>query len=86
MEDVSLLTKNGYWKRVMEDIGNGFGIGCLGGGIIYFMQGMINAPRGSRMISGAHALRDRAPIYGGSIALWCGTFSLVSGALAYYRQ
>lgn len=25
-----------YKKMVFEDVGNGFGIGCAGGGILYF--------------------------------------------------
>jgi hypothetical protein len=46
---------------------------------------MIYAPRGKRFNHGLIQIREKAPIYGGSIALWCGVFSMTSGGLAYYR-
>lgn len=30
-------TQKQYYTMVIEDIGHGFGIGCGGGGIIYFI-------------------------------------------------
>lgn len=71
---------------VTDDVGYGFSIGCLGGGIIHFFQGLFYAPRKQRLISALRHVRDRSPYFGGSIALWCGTYALVCGGLKYQRQ
>ena len=46
---------------------------------------MFFSPRGKRLVTGLHQVRDRAPLLGGSLALWCGSFAATSGMLKYYR-
>jgi hypothetical protein len=66
---------------VSEDVGHGFAIGSAGSLPFYFAIGAINAPRKTRFMSGLRHIRDRSPIFGGSVALWCGIFALTSGGL-----
>jgi import inner membrane translocase subunit TIM17 len=61
-------------------------VGITAGSIIYFGQGLINAPRGQRLVMGFLSIRNRAPVLGGTIALWSGSFAGTSGYLKYKRQ
>ena len=74
-----------YKKAIIERIGNGFMLGIAAGSIMYFTHGLILAPRGQRIATAAMHLRDRAPLLGGSIALWSGTFAATGGYLKYKR-
>lgn len=63
--------------RIFEDLGVGFSIGCFFGSFLYFVKGAYNAPRKKRIISGLTHIRNRAPIIGGSFAMWGGCFSSI---------
>ena len=47
--------------------------------------GAINAPRRKRIIGGLTHIRNRAPIIGGSFAMWGGCFSSIDCLMMYYR-
>ena len=51
-----------------------------------FYIGAYNAPRKKRIISGLTHIRNRAPIIGGSFAMWGGCFSSIDCLMMYYRQ
>ena len=46
----------------------------------------MNAPRRKRIFGGLMHIRNRAPLLGGSFAMWGGCFSSVDCLLLYYRQ
>ena len=73
-------------KTIMERLGYGFMVGLTAGAIMYFGHGLYIAPRGQRFLTGFAQIRDRAPLLGGSIALWSGSFAGTSGYLKYKRQ
>ncbi len=66
-------------------IGQGFGVGIIGGVIINFFMGMYRAPLRQRLIGGIAMARDKGPILGGNIAGWCGSFALFGNGLKYIR-
>mmetsp|Transcript_3409 Transcript_3409/g.5757 ORF Transcript_3409/g.5757 Transcript_3409/m.5757 type:complete len:141 (+) Transcript_3409:51-473(+) len=72
--------------RIFEDLGVGFSIGCFGGSIFYFLKGAIYAPRWKRFMGGLTHVRNRAPLIGGSFAMWGGCFSTIDCLMIYYRQ
>ena len=44
------------------------------------------APRKKRFIGGLTHVRNRAPLIGGSFAMWGGCFSTIDCLMLYYRQ
>ncbi|KAI1307977.1 Mitochondrial import inner membrane translocase subunit Tim17-A [Halotydeus destructor] len=74
--------------RIVDDCGGAFTMGCIGGGIFQSIKGFRNSPSGmsNRMIGSWSAVRHRAPIIGGSFAVWGGMFSTVDCSLAYIRK
>lgn len=72
-------------NRIFDDIGGGFGMGCLGGTIWYFLKGTLsidslynsigffNSPKKERFFGGVQHLKRRGPVLGGRL-LKC-TFS-----------
>jgi len=50
-------------------------MGCIGGCLFYFAKGFINSPSRERLRGAMIALKYRAPILGGSFAMWGGLFS-----------
>ena len=59
--------------------------GIVAGSIMYFAQGLILSPRGQRFRTAITHMRDRAPLLGGSIAMWSGGFAFSSGLMKYNR-
>ncbi len=57
------------------DIGAAFGMGAIGGSIFHSVKGARNSPRGARMRGALDAVKLRAPILGGSFAVWGGLFT-----------
>ena len=72
--------------KIFERIGSGFSLGVIAGAIMYFSQGLIFAPRGQRLVHGITHMRNRAPLLGGTLAVWSGSFAATSGGLHYYRE
>jgi import inner membrane translocase subunit TIM17 len=70
----------------MDDAGGAFSMGCVGGAIFYFVKGFYNSPSRERFRGGIFALKNRAPVLGGSFAMWGGLFSVVDCSLLWWRQ
>ena len=45
--------------------------------MFYFGRGMLYAPKQSRLLSGIVHVSNRAPLMGGTFALWAGTYALI---------
>ena len=81
--------------RIFEDLGVGFAIGTLGGTVFYFLKGKLsatnkvgawNSPRNKRFMGELVHIRNRAPLIGGSFAMWGGCFASLDCLLLHYRQ
>lgn len=46
---------------------------------------MLNAPKQTRLLAGITHVRKRAPIMGGTFALWTGTYSMVDYSIYKIR-
>lgn len=62
--------------RIVDDFGSAFSMGCLMGSVIYFVKGFWYAADSQKSRGGIKLLSKRAPVLGGSFALWGGIFSL----------
>lgn len=71
--------------RILDDVGGAFSMGAIGGSIWHFVKGMRNSPRGQRLLGGVDAVKLRAPVLGGSFAVWGGLFSTFDCALSGIR-
>jgi mitochondrial import inner membrane translocase subunit TIM17 len=72
--------------RIIIDLGDGFSTGCALGALWYFVKGSYYAVRRERIKGGLMLLRSRAPILGGSFAMWACIFSVSSCIMVYIRQ
>ncbi|KAI3967721.1 hypothetical protein MKX01_039631 [Papaver californicum] len=72
--------------RIVRDTGVGFAMGAVGGGILYFVTGLYNSPKGERFIGGAQAIRMNAPRVAGNFASWGAMFSVCDCTSAYVRH
>lgn len=72
--------------RIIVDLGDGFSTGCAMGALWYFVKGSYYAVRRERIKGGLALLRSRAPILGGSFAMWACFFSISSCIMVYIRQ
>ena len=61
--------------QIVEDVGMGFGLGLLFGGIVNTYKGYRNSPRGERLTGVVSAVKSRAPILAGNFAVWSGMFN-----------
>ena len=75
-----------YPRRILHDVGIGFGMGVVGGTIWYGVKGWRNSPRGERWIGMSHAVKSRAPVLGGNFGVWGGLFSSFDCTLAALRH
>ena len=84
------LAKKITFKYVIDDtvenIGYAFSSGCVAGGCFYFASGYLYNPKGKRLLGGLKHVRDRATLFGGSIAMWSFVFNFSRGMLSYFRQ
>ncbi|XP_034021987.1 mitochondrial import inner membrane translocase subunit Tim17-A [Thalassophryne amazonica] len=73
--------------RIVDDCGGAFTMGAIGGGIFQAVKGFRNAPSGVslRMRGSLNAIRTRAPLLGGSFAVWGGLFSMIDCGLVKVR-
>ncbi len=71
--------------RIWSDLGDGFATGCVLGSIWYFGKGAYNSVRRERFKGGILLVRNRAPVLGGSFAMWACIFSISSCTLGYIR-
>jgi len=61
-------------------------MGAIGGGVVHAYKGAKNSPKGERFVGALSAVKSRAPITGGSFAVWGGLFSSFDCTLAFMRQ
>lgn len=61
-------------------------MGVIGGSIWHFVRGAKNSPKGARIIGAIDAVKVRAPVLGGSFAVWGGLFSTFDCTLVGIRQ
>lgn len=61
-------------------------MGAIGGSIWHFVRGARNSPRGARFAGAIDAVKVRAPVLGGSFAVWGGLFSTFDCALQAIRR
>jgi import inner membrane translocase subunit TIM17 len=72
--------------RIIIDLGDGFSTGCALGAMWYFVKGSYYSVRRERIRGGLSLLRSRAPILGGSFAMWACIFSISSCGMVLIRQ
>ena len=72
--------------RIVHELGDGFSIGVILGGFWYMAKGAFHSVRDERIKGGLVLIRKRAPILGGSFAMWAGLFSVSSCAMVYLRE
>ena len=72
-------------KNCTTRLGYGYMTGLVAGSIMYFGQGLIFSPRGQRLATAITHMRTRAPLFGGTLAMWSGGFAFSSGLMKYYR-
>uniref|UniRef100_A0A7S1AI36 Mitochondrial import inner membrane translocase subunit TIM22 n=1 Tax=Noctiluca scintillans TaxID=2966 RepID=A0A7S1AI36_NOCSC len=56
--------------RIVDMVGSAFGVGCVGSFGVTFVGGLRNNPRGHRLSGAFASARARAPMVGGTFALW----------------
>ena len=72
--------------RIIDDVGGAFAMGGIGGSIWHFIQGIRNAPKGARFRGGIFRAKSRAPILGGSFAVWGMCFASFDCSFAAIRM
>ena len=72
--------------RIVDDAGGAFAFGIVGGGIWHGFGGLRNAPRGQRVSQAISRVKSRAPILGGSFAVWGTFFSIFDCSIAHIRK
>jgi import inner membrane translocase subunit TIM17 len=72
--------------RIITELGDGFSIGVVMGSLWYFIKGAYYSVRDERIKGGLVLVRKRAPILGGSFAMWAGLFSISSCCMVYLRE
>ncbi|CAG0914776.1 unnamed protein product [Notodromas monacha] len=80
--------------RIVDDCGGAFAMGSIGGSLFQVFRGFRNAPSKSpliyqgmnrRLLGSLLAVKERAPIIGGSFAIWGGMFTTLDCSLAHMR-
>mmetsp|Transcript_7732 Transcript_7732/g.13038 ORF Transcript_7732/g.13038 Transcript_7732/m.13038 type:complete len:238 (+) Transcript_7732:66-779(+) len=73
--------------RIVDDAGNAFMFGFVGGSIWHFFGGIRNAPSHKKIPEMVWArVATRVPILGGSFAVWGTVFSCCDCTMAYARK
>ena len=72
--------------NIVSDVGVGFCMGAMGGALWHSFKGYRNSPRGERWSGAVSAVKARAPILGGSFAVWSGLFNASDCLIADVRN
>mmetsp|Transcript_233 Transcript_233/g.804 ORF Transcript_233/g.804 Transcript_233/m.804 type:complete len:246 (+) Transcript_233:192-929(+) len=72
--------------RIVMDCGGAYTIGFVGGSLWHGIKGLRMNPKGMKTHGALAAIRAKAPITGGSFAVWGGLFSTFDCTLAYIRK
>ena len=70
----------------MHGVGGAFCVATTAGCFWYFGKGAYLSPRGSRLSGALCLVRDRATLFGGTIAIWSFLFNFSRGVTSYIRQ
>lgn len=72
--------------RIIDDAGGAYAFGLVGGGIWHSVGGFRNAPKGKGLSQAWSRVKARAPILGGSFAIWGTFFSIFDCSIASIRK
>jgi import inner membrane translocase subunit TIM17 len=72
--------------RIFNDLGDAFATGTALGTIWYFAKGAYYSVRKERVRGGIQLVANRAPILGGSFAMWGCIFSISNCCMVYLRN
>lgn len=72
--------------RIIDDAGGAYAFGLVSGGIWHSFGGFRNAPKGKGFSQAFSRVKARAPILGGSFAIWGTFFSIFDCGIASVRQ
>mmetsp|Transcript_21422 Transcript_21422/g.42025 ORF Transcript_21422/g.42025 Transcript_21422/m.42025 type:complete len:193 (-) Transcript_21422:688-1266(-) len=72
--------------RILDDVGGAFAIGAGGGSIWFAIKGLRNSPKGERLSGMMTSIKTRAPVMGGSFAVWGLLFASFDCTLAAIRK
>lgn len=72
--------------RIVDDFGNSFALGCVGGSVFHGIKGMRNSPRGDRLRGALAGMRLRGPVTGGNFATWGGLFGVYDCIFMHLRN
>lgn len=71
--------------RILDDFGGAFAMGAIGGSVWHSLRGYRTSPRGQKFAGAISAMKQRAPVTGGSFAVWGGMFSAFDCTLIALR-
>ena len=71
--------------RVIDDMGSGFAMGCIGGAVLNFFKGFRNRPSGFRLSGGLSYATMRSPANGGNFAAYGGVYTALDCILTRLR-
>eukprot|EP00048_Salpingoeca_helianthica_P014797 m.223608 g.223608 ORF g.223608 m.223608 type:complete len:166 (-) comp16281_c0_seq1:1946-2443(-) len=71
--------------RILDDFGGAFAMGAIGGGVWHGVRGYRASPVGQKLYGSLSAIKTRAPVLGGSFAVWGGMFSAFDCSLIAIR-
>ncbi|KAK8810674.1 hypothetical protein WA158_007249 [Blastocystis sp. Blastoise] len=72
--------------RLLDDTGGAFMMGAIGGAMWHLYKGARNSPKGTRISGAISAIKTRAPVLGGSFAVWGLLYSACDCSLAAIRR
>jgi len=74
--------------RIVDDCGGAFSMGAIGGAFFHSIKGFRNSPTGvyRRLQGSLAAVKQRAPMFGGSFAVWGLTFSSIDCCMVKLRN
>ncbi|KAG8720579.1 translocase of the inner membrane [Ceratobasidium sp. 428] len=72
--------------RILNDTGDAFGTGLIGGAIWHGIKAARNSPKGHRFESMKTIIKARAPVIAGNFAAWWGLLSAFTCVAVHYRR
>jgi import inner membrane translocase subunit TIM17 len=71
---------------IVYDIGIGFAMGGILGGLFNTYKGYVSSPRGARLPGIVSAVKTRSPILAGNFAVWSGLFNTFDCGISHVRE
>eukprot|EP00933_Yihiella_yeosuensis_P059906 TRINITY_DN6169_c1_g2_i1.p1 TRINITY_DN6169_c1_g2~~TRINITY_DN6169_c1_g2_i1.p1 ORF type:complete len:137 (-),score=19.51 TRINITY_DN6169_c1_g2_i1:90-500(-) len=69
-------------ERIVDMVGFAFGVGCIGGFGLTFVNSLGNFPKGHKISGAFAAAQTRAPVLGSTFAMWSGLFHCFECAIS----